>query len=92
MILNIFGNILMFVPTGILLPVLYKRLDNFLKVAGTGFLISLAIEICQLPFADRTSDVDDLILNTLGVVSGYVLFIVVKYAKSLKSMAGVKTT
>ena len=83
MIFNVFGNILMFVPTGILLPVLYKRLDNFFKVAGTGFLISLAIEILQLPFADRTSDVDDLILNTLGVVTGYVIYMIVRYAKNL---------
>ena len=83
MIFNVFGNILMFVPTGILLPVLYKRLDTFFKVAGTGFLMSLTIEILQLPFADRTSDVDDLILNTLGVVTGYVLFVIVRYAKNL---------
>jgi glycopeptide antibiotics resistance protein len=81
MIYNVFGNIMMFVPTGIVLPVLYKRLDNFFKVAGTGLLISLAIEILQLPFADRTSDVDDLILNTLGVVIGYVLFVIVRFAK-----------
>ena len=83
MIMNIFGNILMFVPTGIILPVLYKRLDNFFKVAGTGFLMSLAIEILQLPFADRTSDVDDLIMNTLGVAIGYVLYMIVHYARNL---------
>lgn len=85
MIMNIFGNILMFVPTGIVLPVLYKRLDNFFKVAGTGFLISLTIEILQLPFADRTSDVDDLIMNTLGVVTGYVIYVIARYSKNLGS-------
>ena len=58
MYLNVAGNILMFIPTGILLPV----------------LISLAIEILQLPFADRASDVDDLLMNTFGVIIGYVLF------------------
>ena len=73
----------MFVPTGIILPVLYKRLDNFFKVVGTGFLISLSIEILQLPFADRTSDVDDLLMNTLGVATGYVLYMIVRYAKNL---------
>ena len=83
MIFNVFGNILMFVPTGILLPVLYKRLDKYYKVIGTGFLISLAIEILQLPFADRTSDVDDLLMNTLGVATGYVLYMIVRYAKNL---------
>ena len=74
MYLNVAGNILMFIPTGILLPVLYKRLDKAYKVVGTGFLISLAIEILQLPFADRASDVDDLLMNTFGVIIGYVLF------------------
>ena len=83
MIYNVFGNIFMFVPTGIVLPVLYKRLDNFFKVVGTGFLISLSIEILQLPFADRASDVDDLIMNTLGVATGYVIYMIVRYAKSL---------
>ena len=83
MIFNVFGNILMFVPTGILLPVLYKRLDKYYKVIGTGFLISLAIEILQLPFADRTSDVDDLIMNTLGVAIGYVLYMIVHYVRNL---------
>ena len=83
MIFNVFGNILMFVPTGIILPVLYKRLDNFFKVTGTGLLMSLAIEILQLPFADRTSDVDDLLMNTLGVATGYVLFVIVRYARNL---------
>ena len=92
MILNIFGNILMFVPTGIILPILYKRLDNFFKVALTGFLISLAIEIFQLPFAARTSDVDDLIMNTLGVAIGYVVFIIARYALHLKSRAGMNAT
>ena len=82
MIYNVFGNIFMFVPTGIVLPVLYKRLDNFFKVVGTGFLISLSIEILQLPFADRASDVDDLIMNTLGVATGYVIYMIVRYAKN----------
>ena len=80
MFLNIAGNMLMFVPTGILLPVLYKRMDNFLKVVGTGFLMSLAIEIMQLPFIARASDVDDLIMNTLGVITGYVLYMLFRPA------------
>ena len=47
------------------------------------FVISLSIEILQLPFADRASDVDDLIMNTLGVATGYVIYMIVRYAKSL---------
>ena len=45
--------------------------------------MSLTIEILQLPFADRTSDVDDLILNTLGVAIGYILYLTVRNVKNL---------
>ena len=87
MFLNVAGNMLMFVPSGIILPVLYKRLNNFFKVTGTGFLMSLTIEILQLPFADRASDVDDLIMNTLGVVTGYVIYMIACYASGKKKQS-----
>ena len=74
MILNLVGNIGMFIPSGIILPIIYKKLNSFGKVVLTGFLMSLAIEILQLPFAVRTSDVDDLILNTAGVILGYLIY------------------
>jgi glycopeptide antibiotics resistance protein len=70
-LLNVIGNSAMFIPTGILTPLLYKHLDSFKKTVLTGFLLSLAIAIIQLPFAVRCSDVDDLILNTLGCIVGY---------------------
>lgn len=68
---NVVGNTAMFIPSGIVLPVVYKRLDNFGKVIAAGAFISLCIEIIQLPFASRVTDIDDLILNTLGVTIGY---------------------
>lgn len=71
---NIAGNMIMFIPTGIVLPVIYKKLDCFWKVVAVGALISLCIEILQLPFPSRASDVDDLILNTLGVAVGYWIY------------------
>ena len=74
MMFNIIGNIAMFIPTGIILPILYKKLDSFWKVVGTGFMISLFIEILQLPFSSRATDVDDLILNTTGVIIGYAIY------------------
>lgn len=73
-LLNIIGNITMFIPTGIILPILYLRLDRFWKVVVVGALMSLCIELIQLPFSARTTDVDDLILNTLGVAIGYAIF------------------
>lgn len=70
-LLNIIGNAAMFIPTGIILPVLYKRLNSFWKVTAAGFGLSLMIELMQLPFAVRATDIDDLLLNTLGCMAGY---------------------
>ena len=80
--LNLIGNVAMFIPTGIVLPILYRQLDNFWKVLAAGAFLSLCIEILQLPFSVRASDVDDLILNTLGVVIGYAVYAVVKQLRS----------
>ena len=74
MLLNVMGNTAMFIPTGVILPIIYKKLNTFWKVIGVGVLISLCIEIIQLPFFERTSDVDDLLLNTLGVAIGYLIY------------------
>ncbi len=71
---NVGGNTAMFIPSGIILPVVYKKLNSFLKVISVGASISLCIEILQLPFASRASDIDDLILNTLGVAVGYGIY------------------
>ncbi|MBQ6735233.1 MAG: VanZ family protein [Lachnospiraceae bacterium] len=75
---NVAGNSAMFIPTGIILPVLYKKLDAFWKIIAVGALISLCIEVLQLPFASRASDVDDLILNTFGVIVGYGIYMAIK--------------
>lgn len=80
MLLNVIGNVVMFIPSGIVLPIVYRGLDRFWKVVGTGFLISLCIELLQLPFYVRATDVDDLILNTLGVALGYGICTLVRRA------------
>lgn len=75
---NVAGNAAMFVPTGIVLPIVYKNLDRFWKVLAAGAFLSLCIEILQLPFPSRASDIDDIILNTLGVAIGYGIYKAVK--------------
>lgn len=72
-LINFLGNIVMFLPLGFFLPLLWKKFNHAWKVVGTGLLLSLAIEILQLPQM-RSSDVDDLWLNTLGTALGYLLF------------------
>ena len=82
-LLNLIGNTAMFLPLGIVWPSVFKRLNTHWKVIGAGFGASLCIEILQLPFFDRTSDVDDLILNTAGFILGYGIYLLVKRAAAL---------
>ncbi len=77
LLLNVIGNTAMFIPSGIVLPIIYKKLNSFLKVIGVGALISLCIEILQLLFFERASDIDDLLLNTLGAGIGYLIYTLV---------------
>lgn len=70
-IISFIGNIIIFIPLGILIPLLYKISSK--KVILIGFLISLSIEIIQL-FLKRGTDIDDLILNTLGVFIGTLIY------------------
>lgn len=79
LIWNVVGNAAMFVPSGIVLPIVYPKLNRFWKVLAAGALISLCIEILQLPFASRASDVDDILLNTLGVAVGYGIYALVRH-------------
>ena len=77
-LINVIGNTAMFVPLGIVWPVVYKDLDTHRKVICAGIGVSLCIEILQLPFYDRVSDVDDLLLNSLGFIIGYLLYLLAK--------------
>lgn len=83
MLLNIIGNFSMFIPTGIMTPLIYKKSDSFKKTVLTGFFLSLAIEIIQLPFASRASDIDDLFLNTAGCMAGYGILCLIRYIKRM---------
>jgi len=76
-IINFSGNICMFIPIGFCIPVLWNGM-SLKKTTLIGLGISLFIELCQIPQA-RGSDVDDLWLNTFGVIIGYALFVCFKY-------------
>ena len=78
---NVIGNTAMFIPLGIVWPSVYKGLDSHRKVISSGIGVSLCIEILQLPFYDRVSDIDDLLLNLLGFIIGYLLYLLVKSLK-----------
>jgi glycopeptide antibiotics resistance protein len=77
-LLNLIGNTAMFVPLGIVWPAVFRKLDSHRKVIAAGVGVSLTIEILQLPFFDRATDIDDLILNSAGFLMGYGIYLLAK--------------
>ena len=80
--LVLIGNLAVFVPLGMLLPLVFGR-RSLALVLVAGLVVSLAIELGQLAlsialgFAFRSADVDDVIVNVCGAALGYLLFLAV---------------
>ena len=75
------GNIGWFVPFGFLLPMLRER-KSLVATTALGFALSFFIETVQFVFHKGVAELDDLILNTSGVVLGYLLY---RLCKSVKA-------
>lgn len=84
---NLLGNILLFTPLGIIAPYIYRSYRP-LKVVIHGFLLSLFFETVQLLTGFGSFDVDDLILNTLGILLGTLIIEAYKYTKNKKGSSG----
>ena len=69
--LNVLLNIALFVPLGVLLPLLWKPFRKWYAALGAGFGVSLLIELAQLFTGSGMCDVDDLFTNTLGAMLGW---------------------
>lgn len=74
---NLVGNILLFAPMGFLLPVIFKKMKNMPAAVLTGAVVSTCIEATQYLFG-RSADIDDVILNTVGTLLGFLLYLVIK--------------
>ena len=72
---NVIGNVLIFIPFGLLLPYLLK--SKYKLTVLYGFLFSVSIEFLQL-FSNRTSELADIIFNTLGVSIGFIIYLLLK--------------
>ena len=72
--LNIFGNVLAFMPFGFFLPVIWVRTRHWYITVLLSFAMSLLVETMQLVGKVGSFDVDDLLLNTLGGMAGYGLY------------------
>lgn len=71
--MNIWGNILMFVPAGIYI-ILHKKHRSIMKNLFIILLSSLAIEATQFIFALGALDIDDIILNVMGGFIGLAFY------------------
>ena len=67
-------NIVMCVPFGFLVPLIWEDMGRVSRMIPAGFLFSLLLEVSQL-LNIRGTDVDDLIMNTLGALAGFVVYL-----------------
>ncbi len=72
-IMNLVGNTALFVPLGALLPSAFPRLRRWWRVLLAGAAAIAAVETIQY-FIGRTADVDDWLLNVVGIMAGYGLY------------------
>ena len=63
-------NVLLFIPFGFFLPILWEKFRNVKRTIVAGLLTTLFVEISQL-FTGRATDIDDVITNILGTIIGY---------------------
>ena len=74
--LMIIGNTLMFVPLGFFLPLCFKKVNNK-NIFIYALLIPFIIEFIQL-FLGRSFDIDDYLMNSLGIIIGYLIIVILR--------------
>ena len=71
---NLFGNLGLLLPLGLLGPIAVPALDRWWRLALLAILYSVAIELIQLVVPDRSADVDDVIVNVAGALLGFAMW------------------
>lgn len=78
-VINIWGNILAFIPYGFFLPLIFRRYKNFLRFFPLSLAVIVLLESIQLLSLRGCFDVDDIFLNLVGGIIGYIIFILFGY-------------
>ena len=78
-------NIFMFIPFGILAPVLFKRMKKMYWCVLAGFLMSCTIEISQLLTQRGYMQIDDVLTNTAGAMAGWLIWMNITVRQSRQS-------
>lgn len=77
-VINLGGNIFLFIPIGYFLPRLWPCLRNFFSFLLTCTIAITLVELLQLVTLLGSLDIDDLILNLFGMVVGYLIYMIFK--------------
>ncbi len=72
--INLVGNVAVFVPFGVLFPVLFRRCRNYFGFIGRFLLLIVGLELAQGALGAGVADIDDLILNGIGATLGYIVY------------------
>lgn len=73
LLVNVLGNIMLFVPLSIIL-LNYCKCLNSINIIFINFFTSLSFELIQLSTGWGTFDVDDILLNTIGGIIGLIIY------------------
>lgn len=80
-VINLVGNVVLFIPIGYFLPRLWTGMRHFGVFLITGTLSVTLVELLQLVTLRGCLDVDDLILNLYGMLAGYVIYAIMNNRK-----------
>jgi glycopeptide antibiotics resistance protein len=75
--LDIFGNMILFIPLGIYINILIKDIKVFKSICIM-IIISFIFECSQFIFGIGASDITDIITNTMGGIIGICIYMVIK--------------
>lgn len=84
-LLNLMANIFLFFPIGLFFPLLWDKWNSAKKALYIGLITTSLVEFIQL-FIGRSVDIDDIILNTIGVLIGYGFFVLLSKFKFFQSV------
>ena len=91
-LINVVGNVVVFLPFGMFLPQLFPKCKNVLLTILLSLEFSFVIEVIQLISRVGSFDVDDLLLNTIGGLCGYILYGAGSFLRRKKSAGKEKST
>ena len=78
--MNLLSNVFLFCPLGVFLPLLWSKFRGTTTMIAAAIVVSTCVEIIQL-FIGRTCDIDDVILNSLGILIGFGVY---KFIQSIR--------